>query len=128
MKDPHKKSMAFLKTERRSSPLEWTLNYIPRKDAFVEAKKDIFAPPGVCVVACCVLWCVVAHGVCVCVVSWFVVHCVTELYLSLCVSRVSRTGSLNPDFKDDDYVPDALFFDKPNSADVRSSMWCCTHL
>jgi len=46
VKEPHKKSMAFLKTGRRSGPSDWTLNYVPKKDPFHEAKKDIFSRRG----------------------------------------------------------------------------------
>ena len=48
VKDSHKNSMAFLKTGRRSGPPDWTLNYIPKKDPFVERLKDRFAHQGLC--------------------------------------------------------------------------------
>ena len=43
--NPNKKSMAFLKTGRRSGPQDWMLNYIPKKDPFFESQKDPFEPP-----------------------------------------------------------------------------------
>jgi hypothetical protein len=74
VKNPTKKSMAFLKTGRRAGPLEWTLNYVPKKDPLVEVKKNPYAMPGACLQcrASCVCYvnrararaCIVPRGCC----------------------------------------------------------------